>query len=417
MAIGYACLTTGLNNISSFKSIKVANVTEDKLHEIIQHNLEVLKAIIQYNIKNQILLFRISSDIIPLASHSINKLPWHIVFQQQLEEIGTIIKTHGMRVSMHPGQYTVLNSPNSEVVKKAVDDLNYHCLFLDSLNVDSTCKIVLHIGGVYHDKTSAIQRFIDNYEYLSTSLKSRLVIENDDKSYHINDVLCISNKLNIPVIFDNLHHQIYHETIGDEIEIIRAVSKTWKNCDGRQKIHYSMQAEDKKPGSHSNTIAARAFKEFYDKTRHLDLDIMLEVKDKNLSAIKTKICCQTPELKYLEQEWSKYKYIVLEHSPKIYLEIRNYLKLGKNTDAVDFYEKIEQALKIEVTINTQRNAFDHIWGYFKNVCTVQEKLLYLKKLDGFNNQTISNTSMKKYLLKLATKYQSTYLLQSYYFHF
>jgi len=94
-----------------------------------------------------------------------------------------------IRGSMHPGQYTVLNSPNEEVVEKSIMDLEYHCKFLDSLGVDYSNKIILHVGGVYGDKISAMERFKHNFNRLSNSLKKRLVIENDDKSYTIEDVL------------------------------------------------------------------------------------------------------------------------------------------------------------------------------------------------------------------------------------
>jgi len=109
---------------------------------------------------------------------------------------------------MHPGQYTVLNSPNEEVGARTIDDLNYHTRVLDSLGVGVEHKIVLHIGGIYNDKKQAIKRFITNYHHLDDSVKGRLVLENDDKSYNVNDVLEIGTILNAPVIFDNLHNEI-----------------------------------------------------------------------------------------------------------------------------------------------------------------------------------------------------------------
>jgi len=84
---------------------------------------------------------------------------------------------------MHPGQYTVMNSPSEEVVKKSIAEIEYHTKFLDSLGIDYSNKIIIHIGGEYGDKSSAIQRFSDNIKALSDSARSRLVLENDEKIF------------------------------------------------------------------------------------------------------------------------------------------------------------------------------------------------------------------------------------------
>lgn len=207
MSIGYACLTIGVPD-ANLKSFTAKSLTEEKLLEIISYNLKSLNNIIDYNIKNDIKLFRISSDLIPFGSSHLNQLSWWKMFSQEFVETGRKIMNNNIRVSMHPGQYTVLNSPNDDVVKRAIEDLNYHVKVLDNLRVGENHKIILHIGGVYNDKEQAIKRFADNYERLNDQVKERLVIENDDKSYNINEVLKIGNELNIPVVFDNLHNKI-----------------------------------------------------------------------------------------------------------------------------------------------------------------------------------------------------------------
>ena len=196
MNIGYASLTRGVRG-ANFKSITMKNASKKNLEKVIKHNLKSLDRIIDYNIKNNISLFRISSDIIPFGSSPVNKLDWWEVFSKDLKLLGDKIRSAGIRVSMHPGQYTVLNSPKEDVVARAIEDLEYHNRFLDSMEVDKKSKIILHIGGVYGDKQGAIDRFKANYKLLSQGIKSRLVIENDDKSYNIGEVLEIGESLNI----------------------------------------------------------------------------------------------------------------------------------------------------------------------------------------------------------------------------
>ena len=188
---------------------------------------------------------------------------------------------------MHPGQYTVLNSPNEDVLRKSIRDLEYHCKFLDSLNLDYKNKIIIHIGGVYGNKPLATKNFLKGFNLLSSFLKRRLVIENDEKNFSLDDVLYISNKINIPVIFDNLHNLCYGDNKYSLREIYSKVSKSWNyEIDGPIKVHYSQQDLLKKKGSHSPTIEVKSFLDYYETIKDFSPDIMLEVKDKDISAIK-----------------------------------------------------------------------------------------------------------------------------------
>jgi len=281
--IGYACITLGIKE--KYRTCRLSNLSSSLLEEIINHNLNILDKVIDYNIENNIKLFRISSDIIPFGSLK-ECIDYKNIFKNKLEEIGKKIKKNNIRVSMHPGQYTVINSNKEEVVSKSIKDLIYHCDFLDSLGTNSSSKIILHIGGVYGNKEEAVERFIFNYNKLNSNIKKRLVIENDDKSYNIFDVLKISSITNIPVVFDNLHNKINKYNDESDLYWINLCNKTWVIKDGNQKIHYSIQDINKKKGSHSETIDEIEFLKYYNSIKHLNIDIMLEVKDKDISAIK-----------------------------------------------------------------------------------------------------------------------------------
>ena len=416
MSIGYACLTIGVLN-TNLKSCVLRNVSEEKLLDLISNNLNSLENIIDYNIKHNIKLFRISSDLIPFGSNIVNNISWWDIFSEKFQKIGAKIQENGMRVSMHPGQYTVLNSPSLDVVNRAIDDLKYHTRVLDSLGVGTEHKIVLHIGGIYNDKKQAINRFIENYTNLEESIKQRLVIENDDKSYNIFDVLEIGTRLNIPVIFDNLHNYINSsEEEKSQIDWINECKKTWSIKDGNQKIHYSQQNIVKKPGSHSESININEFISFYDSLDRNDIDIMLEVKDKNLSAVKCINCTSIDnDIKVLEIEWSKYKYKVLETSPTDYVKIRNLLKDKNKYPVIEFYNLIENAMETEITTGNAINAALHIWGYFKKNALDKEKMSFLKIVDEYENGIASISKIKNSLWRMATKYNEDYLLHSYYF--
>jgi len=416
MSIGYACLTLGVP-FTDMKKCLIKNADEVRLNQLIAANLCALERMVDYNLRNGIKLFRISSDIIPFASSPVNSIRWSEDYAFQLAEIGRKIRTGGMRVSMHPGQYTVLNSPNAQTVENAIRELDYHALFLDSLGLDASHKIILHLGGAYGDKSLAIKRFTERYQALDDRVKARLVIENDDKIYNIQEVLETGLDNRIPVVFDNLHHQANHGGDGGgEQNWIAECAKTWGRDDGRQKIHYSQSNPRKKVGAHSLSIDIDAFLHFYENLALPKPDIMLEVKDKNISAIKCVLCtAEKGEMGALEREWGRYKYLVLEHSQAIYNQIRILLKDKSAYPAVAFYRLVEEAMRIHIPVGGAVNAATHVWGYFKDCASQRQKADFLKYIDGYAKGIVPLFSLKHKLLSLALEHKQTYLLESYYF--
>lgn len=284
--IGYACVPT-LVPFRTNRRFLIKNLNQENFNKCVEENLTDLKRILDYNLNNEIKLFRISSDIIPFGSHSKNNYNYKDTFKEKLKAIGEYVISNGIRVSMHPGQYTVLNSETEETVIKAISDIEYHCGFLDSLNLPKSHKIVIHVGGSYGDKRKAIERFKNNYQMLSQEVRNRVIIENDDKIYNVIDVLNISNELNIPVVFDNLHDFYNPPEHNMAIkEVLYRVKETWREEDGNMKLHYSDMDYEKKKGAHSKTIDMDNFLKFLDTVYSFNPDIMLEVKDKDASAIK-----------------------------------------------------------------------------------------------------------------------------------
>ena len=417
MSIGYACLNIGTPN-TNIRSVMQRNATPEKLTEVTEHNLAALERMIDYNHKNDIKLFRISSDLIPFGSSPVNTLAWPEIHKEAFDRIGSKIRKSGMRVSLHPGQYTVLNSPTEDVVERAITDLVYHDKILIALGTDQTNKIVLHVGGIYGDKKEALERFEQNFRRLPEAVRNRLIIENDDRLYNIEDVLTLAHRLHVPAVYDNLHHAINPPPSGgtDPYWIAEA-KKTWKAADGNQKIHYSQQALDKRPGAHTDTINLETFLTFHEQLEDKQIDIMLEVKDKNLSAIK----CQNatiaaPKTVLLEKEWGRYKYAILEKSPTVYQAIRTLLKDKEVYMVQEFYRLIDTAFAEEPHPGYAENAAAHVWGYFKKHATDTERKQYEKNLANYRNNTGMLATLKRQLFKIAEKYEVDYLLQSLYFY-
>ncbi len=280
MKIGYACVNTSIGCTSS-KTFRLKNYSEKRFVQTVKKNLKCLKKILRYNNEHEIMFYRISSKIIPFASHPVCKFGWTNYFKKELKNIGEYIKKKGMRVSMHPDPFIVLNSKHERVVRRSVSELIYHAELFNSLGLDEYNKIVIHVGGVYNNKEKSTKRFIKNYEELPEKVRKYLVVENDEKSYTVKDCL----NLNIPVIVDNLHHELNN---NDEslTEVVQKASNTWKKSDGPNILHYSEQRENSKKGRHSKTISIKKFRKFYETIRKIGCDVMIESKDKEQSALK-----------------------------------------------------------------------------------------------------------------------------------
>jgi UV DNA damage endonuclease len=216
---------------------------------------------------------------------------WQNIFKSEFAKIGKYIKSNNMRITMHPGQYTVLNSNREDVFRRSLKEFEYHVEVLDLMGLDTTAKIQVHVGGVYNNKAKSKARFIQRYDNYQQKIKDRLVIENDDKSYNLTDCLEINQKTGIPIIFDIYHH-ICNKS-GESIkEGFKEFTKTWNRKDGLPIVHYSNEHPEKGKPSHSEHINLPKFKTFIEKTKDFDFDIMLEIKDKEQSALKVLKCLE-----------------------------------------------------------------------------------------------------------------------------
>lgn len=240
---------------------------------------------VRWNIAHGLLFLRITSDLVPFASHPQNRFPWDEEFAEEFAKIGEIMRSSGMRISMHPGQYTLLNSPRPAVVEAAIADLRYHARVLELLGLDRTAKIQIHIGGVYGNKEKALARFLQRVEKLPPTVLDRLVLENDERFYTLSDVLRIHRKTRLPVVFDVFHHELNPD--GHSLaEALEAQAETWGQGHGLPIVDYSSPLPGGRHGSHAHELDEEHFLKFLEESRPHDFDLMLEVKDKERSALR-----------------------------------------------------------------------------------------------------------------------------------
>jgi UV DNA damage endonuclease len=415
MRIGYACLAIAQEG-AQLKTCTLKNASAGRLLSLAGENFAALENMIDYNISNNISLYRISSDIVPFGSSRAAELLWDHEHASRLSSIAEKIKASNMRVSMHPGQYSVLNSPDAGVVRRAIEDLAYHTRFLDALKLDATHKIVLHIGGKYGDAASALSRFADVYRDLPAAVIKRLILENDGSIFTIAEVLELCHCIGAPAVYDNLHNAINPaDATKSDAYWINLCCDTWREKDGAQKTHYSQQRPQKTRGAHSDTIAINPFLDYCHSLPGENPDIMLEVKDKNRSAVKCVLCTSAPNQRLLETEWGRYKYSVLERSPNDYQSIRALLKDKQGDNALVFYQTVEHALSLPEDKGRALNALEHVWGYFSESASPAQTRKYQSLRDGYLRGTTPLGLAKRLLYRLSLNDRQDYLLGSYYF--
>ena len=283
--LGYVGQSLSLS-LTSGRGTVLRNATPERLRTLIRENLRALARILAFNASHSVFMFRVSSRIIPFASHPVNRLRGWVEFERELSEVGDFVRGTGMRVSMHPGQHTVLSSPDYRIVQDSFRDLEWHCRFLEAMLLGPDHKVVIHGGGGYGDKQEALERLLGNFRRLPDRVRARLVLENDERVYTAEDLLALSERIGAPVVFDWLHHQVNPGTSPPVRWLVERCFATWEAVDGLPKVHFSSQAPGKRPGAHADYVDPQQFLRFYEQVRDLDFDCMLEAKAKDLALFR-----------------------------------------------------------------------------------------------------------------------------------
>jgi UV DNA damage endonuclease len=282
--IGYPCKNLSVGCVGS-KTFRLKSYSEERLVATVQNNLHCLLEMLQFNAAHKVLFFRVTSDLVPFASHPVCRLDWREVFKETFSEIGTFIRLHHMRISMHPDQFTLINSRDTEIFKRSVSELLYHAGVLDALGLDDTAKIQIHVGGLYSDRKASVDRFVERFETLDGAIKKRLVVENDDTRFTLADCAEVSRLTGLPVVFDLFHHMLLNR--GEALlDALHCASQTWGAGDGLPIVDYSLQKPGGRKGKHAQHLEEKGFEVFLEQTGNTDFDLMLEIKDKEQSALK-----------------------------------------------------------------------------------------------------------------------------------
>lgn len=305
MNIGYCCICLSQPDLTTNRSMVKRTFLQkgiDYASELALQNVRDLFKIVQWNNRNDIKLFRMSSDMFPWASeYRLQDLPAFKAISANLKATGDYARANGIRLTFHPGPFNVLCSPNPDVVRRTIQDLEIHGEIMDLMGLDRSpynC-INIHCNGTFGDKISSMDRFCNNFAKLSESVRTRLVVENDDKAsmYSVSDLMYIHDKIGIPITFDYHHHGFCTGGLTER-EALELAASTWP-C--TPIVHYS---ESKALHESDNNIKPQAHSDYINSlpdTYGLDVDIEVEAKQKDLAILPyLKSTCEYSGLRTVE---------------------------------------------------------------------------------------------------------------------
>ena len=263
----------------------------DALKEKIIQNLKDILTMMDWNEKNGIKVFRLSSELFPHKSNpKVQDYDFDFAIDL-LKQIGEKSKKYNQRLTFHPGQYNVVGTPVKKAFQQTCVDLKYHADVLDLMGLGNDSVMVVHGGGIYGDKEATKKRWCEQYKQLPENVQKRLVLENCEKCFSIQDCLDISNEVNVPVVFDTHHYECYkklhpNEKCSTAWWYIPLILQTWKRRNIKPKFHVSEQGSGR-CGHHSDYI--ETIPEYLLKIPELfktDIDIMIEAKMKEQAIFK-----------------------------------------------------------------------------------------------------------------------------------
>ncbi len=289
-----------------------------KLNRLCMENADALFASVKFCAANNIGCFRINSQILPIKTHpelgyDVSDLPDGDEIIRRFKECGMFVRKHELRTCFHPNQFVVLNSPRADVVENSLRELEYHAEVSEWVEAD---VLNIHGGGAYGDKQKALADFARNLDRLSPQARSRLTVENDDKTYTPADLLPLCRTTGIPLVYDVHHHRCH----TDDLSIEEASSEAIATWNREPMFHISSPLEGwdgPKPERHHDFIDVNDFPKCW---RRKTFTVEVEAKAKELAVAKL-----LTELKNKKSEATWFVYLMRCADDSLYTGITNNL--------------------------------------------------------------------------------------------
>ncbi len=270
-------------------------------------SLEYVSAILDYLARHRLDMYRLSSELAPYSTHPDMPQFHNMVAESdsELRALGRKARELDMRLSFHPSQYVILNSPDPELTRKSIWDLTSQAEILDRMGMGPEAVLVIHVGGTYGDTVASRARWAETWKTLPEPVRRRLVLENDDLRFSAADVLWVHEQTGVRLIFDYQHFWCLNPEQLEMTPTFRRFLSTWPEG-VRPKMHFSsprtelreLKRKDRKTKKtktvlvppvwtgHADFTNPFEFARFMRDMAGLEFDVMMEGKSKDLSLLK-----------------------------------------------------------------------------------------------------------------------------------
>jgi UV DNA damage endonuclease len=287
--VGYCCInvTLGKEKITTGRTMRKATFQEDKnlvyTSSLALANAQDLVKIIEWNIQNNIKVFRIGSNIFPWNSeYHVSDLPDIDKINQCLHTAGMLAIAANMRLSFHPDHFVKLGTTKDEVARRSIHDLNHHDDVMTAMGLPVSHYYPLNIHVGMNRAPDVTDRFCERFHMLNPTTQQRLVVENDDKAnaYSVQQLYDdVYLKIDTPITFDYFHHTFHPDGLSSK-EAATLAASTW---DCTPLFHYSESKNFNEnvqgnPRAHSDYV----FNLIDDYELNIDIDIEAKAKEFSL---------------------------------------------------------------------------------------------------------------------------------------
>lgn len=282
------CSPAGDVTVKSLEKLPDAEARIGRIRRIAKRNLANTLRILSFMKWHGLSVYRFATHLIPLATHEATAgWEWWAdpELKPLLERIGREVKRRGFRVSTHPPQLCVLNAPEPQVFQWVEKYTAYHVRLFEAMGLDERAKIVLHVGRRFAGGVAAgLRQAEKNMERLPPAVRSRLVVENDDRTYSAKDTLQLCRQAGVPMVFD-WHHHLCRSDGEDFRDLLPDVFATWR--DRPPKVHLSSPKDGRRSRAHADYVDPEGARPFLEAVAALgDFDVMVEAKQKDLAALR-----------------------------------------------------------------------------------------------------------------------------------
>jgi UV DNA damage endonuclease len=266
---------------STNRTLRLATLSDaEKVRALVWENLLGLETILRWNSERGVYLFRMGQSLVPFASHPAFPYDSEAEHGDDLREVGTLARSLGIRLSMHPGQFIQPGSLKPRVSERSLAELRYAARVFDLIGSPDSV-IVVHMGGAYEDRTATAARFVETLRP-ETRVLRYLALENDERVWAVPEIVATASALGVPAITDAFHHRLNPGglTLREALDLSLP---TWKGRGVRPKVHLSSQDPDKQAGAHAYSVDLRDWRTLLDALEGRETDVMVEAKGKELA--------------------------------------------------------------------------------------------------------------------------------------